>query len=229
MTYVTVFYHRGLTHGAVKLRPWMRKFVIRSGSWVTGLDPKTWCCMHRMHHLHSDTKYDPHSPLTYGVFGLFLAQLHSYTRTMSRLIMEDRRYMAMVPDLDFPVHWLNRRKLELVPYLVHAALAIAVSWYFDAWLLGFSYFVGIMSHPIQGWMVNSLAHKYGYRNFSTNDNSKNNTLVAWLAMGEGFQNNHHHRPTSANFSVKWWELDLGFTLCRITRALRMIDMSAKPI
>lgn len=227
MTYMTVFYHRGLTHGAVRLRPWMRSFVVRSGNWVTGLDPKTWCCMHRMHHLHSDTSEDPHSPLKYGVFGVLMAQLRSYSKTMARLMAGDKRYTAMVTDLDFPVNWLNRKHLELLPYVVHGAAALGVAWYFGIWLIGLSYFLGIMSHPIQGWMVNALGHKYGYRNFPTNDNSRNNALVAWLVMGEGFQNNHHHRPSAAKFAVKWWELDLGFVLCWFSSRMGMIELDRR--
>jgi stearoyl-CoA desaturase (delta-9 desaturase) len=43
ITYITVFYHRGLTHGAVRLSPVTRRFVAVTGNWVTGLDPKGWC------------------------------------------------------------------------------------------------------------------------------------------------------------------------------------------
>ena len=52
--YITVFYHRGLAHGAVRLHPHMRRFVAATGVWVTGVDPKSWCCMHRLHHKHAD-------------------------------------------------------------------------------------------------------------------------------------------------------------------------------
>src|SRR5262252_6756655 len=61
--YITVLYHRGLTHGAVRLRPFTRNLLIHTGNWVTGLDPKGWACMHRLHHMHSDTALDPHRPV----------------------------------------------------------------------------------------------------------------------------------------------------------------------
>lgn len=224
MTYMTVFYHRGLTHQAVRISPWMRAFVIRSGNWITGLDPKTWCCMHRLHHLYADTAKDPHSPLTYGIVGVLTAQLHSYNRTMARLLNSDQHYLSLVRDLDFPVNWLNRKGLGLLPYFIHGAIAVAAGLFFHTWLLGLAYFAGIMSHPIQGWLVNAFGHKYGYRNFPTEDNSKNNTLVAWFVMGEGFQNNHHYDPMSPTFAVKWWELDLGFVLCKLAQILNMINI-----
>jgi stearoyl-CoA desaturase (delta-9 desaturase) len=76
MFYITVLYHRGLAHGSVTLRSWVRALVTWTGNWLTGVDPKAWSCMHRMHHLHSDTPLDPHSPAHQGLVGVALGQLH---------------------------------------------------------------------------------------------------------------------------------------------------------
>ena len=85
-----------------------------------------------------------------------------------------------------------------------------------------------MTHPIQGWAVNSFGHWFGYRNFETNDNSRNNTIVSLLVVGEGLQNNHHERPGSASFAVRWWEIDFGYVLCKIAQAFRVIDIPKFP-
>src|SRR5205085_10906322 len=47
------------------------------------------------------------------------------------------------------------------------------------------------------WLVNSAAHLWGYRNYDTPDDSRNNIWVAILAAGEGWHNNHHADPRSA--------------------------------
>lgn len=86
-----------------------------------------------------------------------------------------------------------------------------------------------MSHPIQGWMVNALGHSFGYRNYPTPDRSKNNLLVAWLVMGEGYQNNHHHQPSSAKFSVKWWEFDLGYYFCILAERFGVLERSVPAV
>lgn len=226
--YTTVFYHRGLTHRAVTLAPWVRKLVIHTGNWVTGLDPKGWSCMHRLHHIHTDTPRDPHSPVHQGLFKLMLGQLHSYQDTLRGLKKGNPYYTSVVPDLDFPVNWLNRKKVWYLPYLLHAAIGVAIGYFFGAWLLGYCYWVGIMSHPLQGWMVNALGHAYGYRNYDTPDNSRNNSLVAWLVMGEGYQNNHHRYPASAKFSVKRGELDMGYGLVKALEWLGMIRVNPQP-
>ena len=75
-------------------------------------------------------------------------------------------------------------------------------------------FLGIMSHPVQGWIVNSFGHAVGSRNFDTPDNSRNDHVGAWLIWGEGLQNNHHAYPGSAKFSYHWWEADFGWLVAR---------------
>ena len=59
----------------------------------------------------------------------------------------------------------------------------------------------------QTWSVNSLSHVFGYRTYETKENSRNNWLVALIAAGEGWHNNHHHDPVSASVQHRWWEFD----------------------
>lgn len=221
IAYISVFYHRGLTHGALTMSPSLKRLVVATGNWVTGLDPKGWSTMHRLHHRHSDTPKDPHSPVHSGFFGTAMAQLNGYKRTLKGLIRKEKAYTSISSDFDFDVSWLNKKGLWYLPYVFHGAISLAMGL-MGAWLLGFAYFAGIMSHPIQGWMVNSMGHALGYRNFETSDNSRNNTLVAWLVAGEGFQNNHHRYPQSVKFSLKWFEFDWGFLMASILRFFGLV-------
>ena len=93
---------------------------------MTGLDPKPWCCMHRLHHLHSDTKDDPHSPLNGGVWNVMLAQKNSFGTATWGLVRKEEKYTSVVKDLDFPVNWLSSHDLWWVPYATQAAIGIAI-------------------------------------------------------------------------------------------------------
>ena len=179
-TIISVFYHRALAHGAVILHPRARTFAASFGIWLTGLDAKGWVCMHRMHHTHSDSPKDPHSPVHYGLVGFLVGQLKSYERTLVSLARGRKEYADEVADLEFPISWLNRKGLWFLPYVVHLVIALAIAVPTGMWALGACYFVGMMSHPIEGWIVNSLGHAVGARNFETADNSRNNHLAAWL-------------------------------------------------
>jgi stearoyl-CoA desaturase (delta-9 desaturase) len=68
-------------------------------------------------------------------------------------------------------------------------------------------------------------HAVGYRNYPLNDSSRNNTLVAWLVFGEGYQNNHHRYPASAQFAHRWFEVDFGFVACMLLSALGIVSIN----
>ncbi len=223
--YVTVLYHRGLAHSGVKLHPRTLKFVQYTGNWLTGIDPVAWVAMHRLHHQYSDSHKDPHSPIRQGIFGVALGQLKSYELVLKKLIKRDPKYTRIVADIPFTVSRLNRKKIWILPYLMHIVISIAISLITGVWFFGLAYYIGIMSHPVQGWMVNSLAHRFGYRNFSTRDHSRNNLLVSLLVFGEGFQNNHHAKPNRAKFAARFWEVDFGYVLCWFGERLRILKIN----
>jgi stearoyl-CoA desaturase (delta-9 desaturase) len=222
--YITVLYHRGLTHNAIIMGPLLKKFIALTGIWVTGIDPKAWSCMHRMHHMYSDTEKDPHSPIQLGVFGVAYGQLKSYERVLVKLIKKDRETTNLVKDIDFEVSALNRKKLWVLPYLMHILISFGLAMAFGHAIVGVAYYLGIMSHPVQGWLVNSLAHRFGYRNFEINDHSRNNFLVSLFVFGEGFQNNHHAYPHRACFSHRAFEFDMGYALCVIASWLQILKL-----
>ncbi|MDQ3234108.1 MAG: acyl-CoA desaturase [Pseudobdellovibrionaceae bacterium] len=213
--YITVFYHRGLAHEAVILSPRMQRFVAKTGIWVTGIDAKAWVCMHRLHHRHSDTQKDPHSPVFAGVLGLFRKQLLAYRKVLVALIRRHDHYDKVVADLDLEVSAVNARQRWYLPYLSHLVMGVGLAWITGSAWIGAAFVLGISSHPLEGWAVNALAHSYGYRNYATDDNSQNNTWVAWLVAGEGYQNNHHRYPDEARFSHRWFEWDWGYQLCLV--------------
>jgi stearoyl-CoA desaturase (delta-9 desaturase) len=63
--------------------------------------------------------------------------------------------------------------------------------------------------------INSLAHVWGSRRFATADDSRNNLWLALITLGEGWHNNHHHYPSSANQGFYWWEVDASFCILTI--------------
>jgi len=222
--YISIFYHRGLCHRAVTLKPWVVRFVAATGNWVTGLDPKGWICMHRLHHAHSDTEDDPHSPKNGGILAVFLAQHKSYERVLVGLHRGKAKYTAVVSDLDFPVHWLNTKRLWLLPFFIHISVGSLMGFFTGMWALGACYTIGLMCHPIQGWLVNSFGHAKGTRNFDTPDDSRNNAWVAAFILGEGYQNNHHAYPASAKFSYGRGEFDMGYLLCLLCQKLGLLSI-----
>jgi stearoyl-CoA desaturase (delta-9 desaturase) len=59
-------------------------------------------------------------------------------------------------------------------------------------------------------IVNGVAHAKGYRNFETDDASTNLWPLGIVIAGEELHNNHHAFPTSARFSMRPHEVDMGW-------------------
>ncbi len=216
----SIGYHRALAHGSVRLEPWVRKALIELGPWFTGFDAKTWVVMHRMHHQHSDTPQDPHSPLNVGLLGMFQAQYRGFVQTQQGLLLGDPHYASIGKDLQ--LSWVARRAW-FAPYVAQISLGVVVGLVWG-WWLGIALVLGLMSHVVQGAIINYFGHAHGGRNFDLGDNSRNNHLAAWLVLGEGFQNNHHRYPSSARFSHRRFEVDLGYGVCRTLAALGVLKI-----
>jgi stearoyl-CoA desaturase (delta-9 desaturase) len=70
-------------------------------------------------------------------------------------------------------------------------------------------------------VINGVGHYWGYRNFETHDTSRNIWPIGILIGGEEFHNNHHAYGSSAKFSSKWWELDIGWLYVRTLAMLKL--------
>jgi stearoyl-CoA desaturase (delta-9 desaturase) len=78
------------------------------------------------------------------------------------------------------------------------------------------------------FVVNSVNHLWGYRNYETPDNSRNNVWVSLLVFGEGWHNNHHADARSAAHGHRWFELDLAFAMIRGLEALGIAREVVRP-
>jgi stearoyl-CoA desaturase (delta-9 desaturase) len=68
-------------------------------------------------------------------------------------------------------------------------------------------------------VVNGVGHYWGYRNFEAQDASTNLSPWGILIGGEELHNNHHTYPTSAKFSVKPYEFDIGWAYIRLMQSV----------
>ncbi|KAF9620850.1 hypothetical protein IFM89_015091 [Coptis chinensis] len=61
--WVTLCYHRGLSHGSFKLPKYLEYLFAYFGMLALQGDPIFWVSTHRYHHKFTDTEADPHSPV----------------------------------------------------------------------------------------------------------------------------------------------------------------------
>jgi stearoyl-CoA desaturase (delta-9 desaturase) len=126
---------------------------------------------------------------------------------------------------DSVARWVDKHYYKiLLAGMVLPAMALNIAKPgLQAFLLSV-YWVGLVRISITHqatWMVNSVCHLWGYRNYSTTDRSRNNWLVAILTLGGGWHNNHHANTRSARHGHKWWEIDPTYLVIRFLSRLKL--------
>lgn len=220
------FLHRFATHQMFTTsKGWEKIFYVLT--WLlqgsSFLVPRAYGVLHRMHHEHSDTVQDPHSPHFFNDVWQMMKNTHIMFRNLvQRNGVPDKQFTtAYLPEWDR----LDKFGNHIATRIVFALLYISFYLYFaPAWwcylLLPIHFFMG----AVQGAIVNWCGHKYGYSNYDNGDESRNSSPWGILLMGELFQNNHHYASTDANFAKRWFEFDLTFIIMKGMHKLRIIQL-----
>jgi stearoyl-CoA desaturase (delta-9 desaturase) len=222
---INVGYHRLLTHRSFACPRWLERCLTVLGACCWQGTPMNWVAVHRMHHQHSDVQEDPHCPeqsFFWSHMGWFLIHdpkiynIGTYDR-YARDLLGDRFYK----NLERPRIWRNLHKMQWAAFFAAGLIGGGVTTWsiIGALQLGLSWLVwGVFVRTVAvwhiTWSVNSVTHLWGYRNFDTRDNSRNNWVVGLVSNGEGWHNNHHAQPRSAAHGMRWWELDVSYLTIR---------------
>jgi stearoyl-CoA desaturase (Delta-9 desaturase) len=212
---VTIFLHRHQAHKALDLHPLVSHFF-RFWLWLTtGIVTREWVAIHRKHHARVETPEDPHSPQQYGIWKVLLEGAELY-RAEARNSETLQKYGHETPN-----DWMERKVYSAFSYS-----GIVLMLVVNVLLFGF---VGITIWAVQmAWspifaagIINGAGHWWGYRNFEPADASTNILPIGVLIGGEELHNNHHAFASSARFSSKWYEFDLGWAYICLLQAFRL--------
>ena len=187
---------------------------------------REWVAIHRKHHAKCETGEDPHSPQTRGLSKVLWqgAELYRLEASNQQTV---EKYVKGTPDdwvernLYRPYNFMGISILALTQFLLFGPAGLAI-WaaqmiWIPFWAAG---------------VINGIGHYWGYRNFEIPNAATN--IVPWgiLIGGEELHNNHHAFGSSAKFSNRWWEFDLGwfyirlFSLLGLARVLKVAPRRA---
>ncbi|RAJ80246.1 stearoyl-CoA desaturase (delta-9 desaturase) [Chitinophaga dinghuensis] len=221
----TFFQHRYAAHGAFTMsKGWERFFFIftyiTQGS--SYMSPATYAIMHRLHHAHTDTELDPHSPSnSSNIFSMMWDTRTVYQQILHNRIPVEPRYTKNLPV------WKSFDKFA------NSAISRLM------WVVGYTlFFVAFATSPYQylllpivismgafhGAIVNWFAHKYGYINFRLRNTAMNLLFVDVLMLGESYHNNHHKHPSSINFGKRWFEIDPVYYIIKTLSFIKVITI-----
>jgi stearoyl-CoA desaturase (delta-9 desaturase) len=123
--------------------------------------------------------------------------LDGESRTYDSRLMQDFEKFPELRLLD---------KYHRVPAIVFGATIFAVGG-FSAFVWGFVVSTVLLWHGT--FTINSLAHVWGSQRYPTEDQSRNNFVLAVITLGEGWHNNHHQFISSARPHLLYFIPDVG--------------------
>jgi stearoyl-CoA desaturase (delta-9 desaturase) len=201
---ITAGYHRLWSHRAYEAHWLLRLMLAIGGAFATQNSILHWASDHRRHHRHVDNdNKDPYSAgrgFWYSHIGWMLRNYDSD---------HDSQYKNCRDLKNDPiVMWQHRHYMPLVLGLNFGIPVLLGLWHGD--ILGMLLLAGVarlaISHHLT-FFINSLAHIWGKQPYTDNNSSRDNGILAFLTMGEGYHNYHHSFQRDYRNGIRWWQFD----------------------
>ena len=219
---VTIYLHRHQAHRAMDLHAIPAHFF-RFWLWIgTGQVTREWVSIHRKHHAKCETIDDPHSPVAHGIKKVFWQGAELY-RAESKNQETLKKYSQGCPN-----DWIERNVYSRFSWQGVGLMMILNLALFGAAGLAVWAIQMVWIPFTAAGVINGIGHYWGYRNFEAADASTN--IVPWgiLIGGEELHNNHHTYPTSAKFSVKPYEFDIGWIYISLLEKVGLARVKKTP-
>lgn len=197
---ITAGYHRLYAHRTYRVKRPAEWFMVFFGTLATEGSIFRWAHDHRLHHRHVDEAGDPYGTDKGFWHSHLLWMLKEGAPIDPKYIsdLKDNR-MLQLQDRYYGL-WVT-----LVNVIVIAALVLITGDWLGAFVIGFLARTFIVHHCT--WFINSLAHMWGSKPYSSEHSAVNNFILAILTLGEGYHNYHHTFAGDYRNGVRWYQFD----------------------
>ncbi len=240
---INVGYHRCLSHRSFRLRKWLERALITLG--LPAGTPIQWAGNHRFHHCCADEAGDPHSPMLDGFWrahsgwyigsgAAWLCLLYSLAGPLRTLsdgwnrprTNQERNTLAADVAADAYYRWIGQPLPFFLACALHVVIVFGVAG--AAWGARGVVALWVMLTLIYniGDAIDSFAHLYGDRPFRAVHQARNNKLLGYLALGEGWHANHHVFPRSARHGLLPGQFDWTW---QVIRFLERVGLASEVI
>ncbi len=198
---ISIAQHRYFTHRSFQTSNIKHRILILLGALSTTGTIIQYAVTHRHHHAKSDTVDDVHSPN-------FLSGLRVWFQFYPQESLE-KLSIKNVKDLIRDPLVMLQHKYYLLIIAAYIILLAAI----DPLLVLFCYVIPCGYTMLNVGLTSYTTHlkSVGYQNFNVGDDSRNNTLVNWVTLGEGLHNNHHAHPGSYTYDIAGRKYEWDFT------------------
>lgn len=214
-------YHRCFSHRTYECDPAVEAALLFFGAFALQNSALRWARDHRNHHRFVDTDRDPYN---IGRGALWAHVLWVFYEDPPGSTFENVPDLLSNPRVMWQHRWYRLIGVGLglgVPTLVGALFGRPLGG-----LLWGGFLRVVLVHHTT-FLVNSVAHLYGSRPYSTENSARDNWLLAFFTHGEGYHNFHHRFPSDFRNGVRWYQWDpnkwciQAFRISGLARNLRV--------
>jgi stearoyl-CoA desaturase (delta-9 desaturase) len=198
---ITGGYHRHVAHSTYGANTAVKLFYLLFGAGAVQNSALRWSVDHRLHHTYTDQDKDPYN-INRGFWWAHIGWVFFKSPPVTDLrglrdLHEDRL-----------LQWQDRY-YTLLAILIGALLPLGLGFLWGD-PIGALLVAGFLRITVQ-WhatgTVNSVAHWFGRRPYSTRSSARDNGFTAWISFGEGYHNFHHRFQTDYRNGVRWYQFD----------------------
>lgn len=196
----SIVFHRYFSHRSFSVAKWTEFLFVLLSIPIGQGSLLSWAVTHRLHHQHSDSKADPHSPITKSILKIIFipADVPQVSIYKFKDLIQNKSLL-----------FFHRNYYFLFFCYIGLAYAILSKVFFIYFII-----IPVIYINLGTLAINILSHKFGSSVYSNNDHSKNNLFVRFFTFfSEGLHNNHHFNPTSASQSLNG-EFDLPYLIIK---------------
>ena len=200
---ITAGYHRLWAHRSYEASKPLQIFYMLFGAMALQNSILVWASSHRVHHRHvDDVDHDPYSAKR----GLWF----SHMGWMLRNYESGKQDFRNAKDLEAnPIVAFQHKHYVLIATAMNLGLPLLLGlingniW--GSLLLG-GFLRLVVSHHCT-FFINSLAHFWGSRPYTTENTARDNGVLALFTWGEGYHNYHHLFQWDYRNGIRWYQWD----------------------
>lgn len=200
---ITAGYHRLWAHRSYEASKPVQIFYMLFGAMALQNSILVWASSHRVHHRHvDDVDHDPYSAKR----GLWFSHIGWMLRNHPSGAVDFRNAKDL--EANPIVRFQHKYYLPLAIGMNFGVPLLLGVMHGDIWgslLLG-GFLRLVVSHHCT-FFINSLAHFWGSRPYTTENTARDNGILALFTWGEGYHNYHHLFQWDYRNGIRWYQWD----------------------
>ena len=197
---ITMGYHRLYSHRTYDASPIVEWVLVFFGTVAIQGSIIKWSHDHRLHHKHVDGDEDPYG-IQHGFWYAHMLWLFERQKPVKESIVKDLYANPVLRSQ----HEHYGIWAIVANVTVTTAIALLTGDILGAVVIAFLLRLFMGHHST--WFINSAAHMWGTKPYSTEHSAVNNFFIALLTYGEGYHNYHHTFAGDYRNGVRWWQFD----------------------